>query len=213
MGRISVISAAGLAAAALITGCTNSGTGTGVEARNAVMPEVVSVSPTPGSRNVNGADKITVTYSQPLSAGAAAPRLTPAIAGTWQRSGNKAIFTPRAGFPAKTHVTVSIPAPGAAAGNKVRTTSATRILTAFTTGSYSTLRLQQLLAQLGYLPMTWSPSAKSKPVTRNSARQQLSAAYDPPAGSFRWKGGYPSLSAFWSAGHGEHADPGGGHRL
>ncbi len=198
MGGIAAMSAAGLAAV-LVAGCTHSGTGTGVEARNAVMPKVVSVSPAPGSRNVNGAGQITVTYSQPLSPQAPAPRLTPAIAGTWQRTGNRAVFTPKAGFPARTRVTVSIPVPGAA-GSKVATTSATRVLTAFTTGSYSTLRLQQLLAQLGYLPMTWSPAATSKPVTVNSAREQLSAAYDPPAGSFRWKGGYPSLSSFWSEG-------------
>ena len=37
----------------------------------------------------------------------------------------------------------------------------------FTTGSCSTMRLQQLLAQLGYLPFTWTPSSGSviSPVT------------------------------------------------
>ncbi len=29
----------------------------------------------------------------------------------------------------------------------------------FTTGAYSTLGLQQILTQLGYLPFTWTPSA------------------------------------------------------
>jgi hypothetical protein len=32
----------------------------------------------------------------------------------------------------------------------------------FTTGKYSTLRLQQLLAQLGYLPLTWTPAGAGR---------------------------------------------------
>ena len=45
-------------------------------------------------------------------------------AGTWQRTGDKAVFTPRVGFAPQTRVTVTIPAIGAA-GTKVRTTRAT----------------------------------------------------------------------------------------
>jgi peptidoglycan hydrolase-like protein with peptidoglycan-binding domain len=148
---------------------------------------------------VNGASQVTVTYSEPLTAADALPQLTPAIAGTWQRSGDKAVFTPQAGFPARTHVTVTIPALGAT-GTTPGTTSNASTTVKFTTGSYSTLALQQLLAQLGYLPLTWTPAAKTA-TGAVTPRQQLSAAYDPPAGSFRWKGGYPSrLSSFWSQG-------------
>jgi peptidoglycan hydrolase-like protein with peptidoglycan-binding domain len=70
----------------------------------------------------------------------------------------------------------------------------------FTTGSYSTLRLQQLLARLGYLPLTWSP-ATGTATSATGPRQELSAAYDPPAGAFAWGGGYPGqLRSFWSQG-------------
>jgi len=204
-----VISAAGLAAF-LIAGCTSGGTGASVEAQQALTLKIVSVSPGPGSTNVNGAGKITVTYNEPLPAGAQLPKLTPAIAGSWQRSGDKAVFTPRSGFAAKTRVTVTLPATGAAGttGTKVRTTGAA--IAAFTTGSYSTLRLQQLLAQLGYLPITWTPAVSAAKNHRGkggsakqqlSARQQLAAAYDPPAGTFTWDAGYPSnLSSFWTQG-------------
>ncbi|HEX3958951.1 MAG TPA: L,D-transpeptidase family protein [Trebonia sp.] len=203
MGRICVISSAGLAAF-LIVGCTSGGTGTsgtGVEAQKALTSKFVSVSPAAGSRNVNGANQVTVTYSHPLPAGAELPTLTPAIPGTWQRRGDEAIFTPRTGFTQRTRVTVSIPVIGAA-GSRVRTTSTTAKIVTFTTGSYSTLRLQELLAQLGYLPIAWTASAKSRPVNVTSPRQQLSAAYDPPAGSFSWdSNGYPSsLYSFWSQG-------------
>jgi len=202
-----VISAAGLAAF-LIAGCTSGGMGAGIEAQKLLTPKIVSVSPGLDSTNVNGAAQITVTYNEPVPAGAALPKLTPAIAGSWQRSGDKLTFTPRSGFAPQTHVTVTLPAANAT-GTKVRTTGAA--IAAFTTGSYSTLRLQQLLAQLGYLPITWTPAApaakknhRGKGGSANqqlNARQQLSAAYDPPAGTFTWDAGYPSnLSSFWTQG-------------
>ena len=48
----------------------------------------------------------------------------------------------------------------------------------------STLRLQQLLAQLGYLPLRWRASGADVPRT---ATAQAAAATAPPAGSFSWR--------------------------
>ena len=45
------------------------------------------------------------------------------------------------------------------------------------------LRLQQLLAQAGYLPVVWKPSAEPVEAT---AHAQLAAVETPPAGRFRW---------------------------
>jgi lipoprotein-anchoring transpeptidase ErfK/SrfK len=76
---------------------------------------------------------------------------------------------------------------------------ATAFTRSFTTGSYSTLRLEQLLAQLGYLPLTWTASGSDVSSTDSAA--QLAAAYDPPSGTFSWDSGYPSvLHEFWSEG-------------
>jgi peptidoglycan hydrolase-like protein with peptidoglycan-binding domain len=75
--------------------------------------------------------------------------------------------------------------------------------TTFTTGSFSTLRLQQVLSQLGYLPLTWTPSIRTRtsPVTPGGLNAQLSAAYEPPAGAFSFKPGYPSeLTSQWKTG-------------
>ena len=44
------------------------------------------------------------------------------------------------------------------------------------------LRLQQLLAETGYLPVEWTPAGE--PVAR-TPQAQLAAAIDPPAGRFR----------------------------
>jgi len=150
---------------------------------------VVSISPAPGVTGVNGAVAVTITYNQPVPANAKLPALSPAIAGQWQRQGRTAVFTPAAGYPAKTRVTV----------HALTTTAA------FTTGRYSTLRLQQLLAQLGYLPLTWTPApsvaGEGETYGTSSARQQLAAAYDPPSGAFSWEWGYHRrLESFWSKG-------------
>ena len=70
---------------------------------------LLSVTPANGSRGVDGAGDITVTFSKPLPAGAALPRLSPAIAGSWQRAGDTVVFRPQAGFTAGTRVTVTVP--------------------------------------------------------------------------------------------------------
>ena len=74
----------------------------------------------------------------------------------------------------------------------------------FTTGGYSPLRLSQLLSQLGYLPMTWSPA--TSPAARaelqnvsNMSQSQEAMAFDPPAGTFALHAGYPAaLAAMWT---------------
>ena len=67
--------------------------------------------------------------------------------------------------------------------------------------TYSTARLDELLAQLGYLPLTWTPSAGQTVPADNDAAGQLAAAYNAPKGHFTWKPGYPSgLRRFWRDG-------------
>jgi lipoprotein-anchoring transpeptidase ErfK/SrfK len=157
-----------------------------------VALRLVSISPQGGATAANGATGVTVTYNKPLPATAAFPTLSPSIAGSWQRSGHTVVFTPTSGYPADTKVTVTA-ADGT--GSTASTTTST-----FTTGKYSTLRLQEILAQLGYLPLTWTPDAGST-APGDSLQAQLAAAYDPPAGTFSWKSGYPSsLHELWQQG-------------
>ena len=155
---------------------------------------VLSVSPGNGARGVNGTAPITVTYSGPITKSTALPALSPGIAGSWQVSGNKATFTPQVGFTEDTHVTVNIPAPAG-------TTTVAATSFDFTTGHYSVLRLDQLLSQLGYIPVTWTPADASGDIPATDAGAQLAAAYDPPSGTFSFDSGYPSaLTRQWSAG-------------
>ena len=65
---------------------------------------------------------------------------------------------------------------------------------AFTVAPGSTLRLQQLLAQLGYLPVTFTPASQP-----TSPQQEA----DPQQGTFtwRWADQPASLTAQWTPGH------------
>ena len=167
--------------------------------------QVTSVTPGSNSRSVNGTSPIQVDFSAPLAADSALPKVSPSVAGSWKVDGRTATFTPAAGFPEDTTVTVSIPGGSAgmrsAAGAKAGAGGylASGFTRSFTTASYSTLRLEQLLAQLGYLPLTWTPSGT--PVQSADTAGQLAAAYNAPAGSFSWQSGYPSvLTSLWSEG-------------
>jgi peptidoglycan hydrolase-like protein with peptidoglycan-binding domain len=188
---------------------------------------VVSVTPANGSGYVNGGLPIKVVFSAPLAASSPMPTLSPHIAGSWRVAGNTAVFTPATGYLARTKVTISIPggATGvAAAGATQQSTTpgygylASSVKETFTTGWFSTLRLQQLLAQLGYLPLTWTPaqggsvspgSASASSASASSASAQLAAAYQAPQGTFSWQSGYPSiLHSFWKQGAGNMIDVG-----
>jgi hypothetical protein len=161
-----------------------------------VVASYSSMSPNNGANGVDGAGPITVTYSHKLPSDANLPTLSPSIAGSWKIEGNQAVFTPSVGYPEDTHVTVNIPS------TTLGTTTTTAATTAsFTTGQYSTVRLDQLLAQLGYLPVSWTPDGTNGSIPGGDANAQLQAAYDPPSGSFSFDRGYPStLSDQWSAG-------------
>ncbi len=169
---------------------------------------VVSVSPASGARGVNGASAIRVQFSAPLAATSPMPSLSPSIPGHWTIQGGTAVFVPVVGYPEDTKVTVTIPAgltgvmSASGAIAHAGGTLAGGSSQSFTTGSYRTVRLQQLLAQLGYLPLTWTSSSNTV-ISATDPRGQLSAAYDPPAGSFSWESGYPwALTSQWKAGSG-----------
>jgi peptidoglycan hydrolase-like protein with peptidoglycan-binding domain len=166
--------------------------------------KLVSVTPAGGDRDANGGDPIRVKFSSALSPQTPLPTLSPSVAGSWQVSGDTATFTPESGYVADTTVQVKVPGGtdgmvgAAASAGTLKTTS----VSSFTTGSYSALRLQELLAQLGYLPLNWTPDDPATgTIAASDASAQLAAAYDAPAGTFTFQSGYPStLTSQWSAG-------------
>ena len=176
------------------------------QAGPAVPLQVLSVTPAAGTKGVNGAAPIRVQFSAPLAANTPMPTLSPHIAGNWQVEGDTAVFTPAIGYFQNSKVALKIPSgangmisvAGASAGSGGLL--AANVTESFSTGSFQTLRLQQMLSQLGYLPLTWTATSQTV-ISPSNANAELSAAYQPPAGTFSWKSGYPSsLTDQWKAG-------------
>ena len=159
--------------------------------------QVVSVTQGGAVTRTDGASPVRVTLSAPLAANSPMPVLRPATPGTWTKAGTTLTFTPATPFwpGTRVHVTLAGGSGGlrSAAGGTLATTTTER----FTTKHWSTLRLKQMLAQLGYLPLKWKPQNPDALQPDNVATE-LSAMYSPQAGAFTWKKGYPSiLTSFW----------------
>jgi peptidoglycan hydrolase-like protein with peptidoglycan-binding domain len=141
------------------------------------------VEPAPG-RTVTPLAPSTLTFSRPLETalGHDMPTLEPQVAGRWRRLDTHTVsFVPSGlGFPLDTHVRVVFPDPVALASPGAE--KVTRSLR-WETQTGSILRLQQLLAEQGYLPVTWTPTGSAP---ARSIQKQLAAVADPPAGRFRW---------------------------
>ena len=99
-------------------------------------------------------------FNGPLKSGSPSPVITPAVPRHLDAlAATSAIFTP--GHRVRAVDAVHDPDPGG--GIQARAGAAVRRHdhgVHFTTGGYSRLRLGQLLSQLGYLPMTWSPATE-----------------------------------------------------
>ncbi|MGH3263800.1 MAG: Ig-like domain-containing protein, partial [Trebonia sp.] len=240
-----IAATAGTATAVIVAGCAFAATSAGPSGENLVNAgdstqlgkpaaagtssakpvaplRLLSVSPTGGARDANGGGPVTLTFSSPLSTASPLPTLSPKIAGSWKVSGATATFTPTAGFLPDTQVKLTIPVgmTGATASTGTLKTAST---VTFTTGSYSTLGLQQLLTQLGYLPLTWTPATTGTATTSGTAtttttsgdaastslNQAVSTAYAPAAGTFAFQPGYPTeLTSQWKVGKDNMLDQG-----
>jgi peptidoglycan hydrolase-like protein with peptidoglycan-binding domain len=156
-------------------------------------------SPAPGTQLAPGTP-IMLTFSKPVSQalGHALPPVSPVTPGTWHTlNSHSIVFRPEGvGYGLGAHVTVALPAGVTLANGSV---SSSGTLGKWRVPPGSTMRLQQLLANLGYLPLRFSPSGPSVALT---ATAQEAAAVSPPAGRFSWVyGNEPSgLRSQWSPG-------------
>ena len=153
---------------------------------------VVSVSPT--GANVAAGSTISVQFSTALAPQSPLPTLTPPVAGAWMAL-SPSVLQYQASGPLVPGATETITVPGGAAGvvGSEGQHLAQTVTSQFTVALGSTLRLQQLLAELGYLPLTFTPAS---PVTSPT---QLG---NDQVGSFTWR--WPnqplSLLTLWTPG-------------
>jgi L,D-transpeptidase catalytic domain len=152
--------------------------------------------PSPGT-NIKSTSPITLTFSKPISKalGSARPTISPATTGTWQTLNAHTIqFVPTGyGYGLSASVLVSLPA-------GVHLVGGNGNVGGWSVPAGSTVRLQELLAMLGYLPVKFS-YAGGKGVDLTPAAQEA-AAIDPPKGKFTWRyHNVPSaLHSMWEQG-------------
>jgi lipoprotein-anchoring transpeptidase ErfK/SrfK len=167
---------------------------------------VAAADPVPGSAHAGLDSPITLTFDEPVARalGTARPRISPATAGTWtEPNADTLVFTPRGlGFGPGAAVTVSFDRPVAVVGG-----SSTDSVVLAASGSYhfavtqaSVLRLQQILAQLHYLPLNFTPAPGVRSPTTLAG--EVATLGSPLKGSFswRWPSTPASLQAQWQPG-------------
>jgi lipoprotein-anchoring transpeptidase ErfK/SrfK len=167
---------------------------------------VAAADPVPGSAHAGLDSPITLTFDEPVASalGAARPRISPATAGTWTEPGpDTLVFTPRGlGFGPGTAVTVSFDrrvtvVGGSPAGSVVAAASGAYH---FAVTQASVLRLQQILAQLHYLPLSFTPAPGVRSPTTLAG--EVATLGSPLKGSFswRWQSTPAAVRARWQPG-------------
>jgi hypothetical protein len=160
--------------------------------RNAHVFKVISTTPAAGATGIPSNAKLSVTFDSALEPGGPTPTLSPAVPGTWQQaSKDELVFRPSAPFVPYRTYTLTIPGGrnglASVSGHRLAATKTV----SFTIANGSTLRLQQLLAALGYLPLSYSGGT---PPPQDMATPQ------PGTFAWRWPGLPSELTGQWTPG-------------
>jgi peptidoglycan hydrolase-like protein with peptidoglycan-binding domain len=167
----------------------------------AAKTPVALTTPAPSTK-ITPTSTFRITFSKPVDAaiGSSLPKVAPSTPGDWSHADSHTLVFKPSGF-------------GAVMGKRLSVTFAREVTVASSSGhglrqtrridwqvgAASTLRLQQLLAEAGYLPLDWTPGGADAAPTKEA---QAAAAVSPPKGSFSWR--YPNtpreLESLWSAG-------------
>ncbi len=157
------------------------------------------LSPKPGTR-ISPATPIVLSFSEPVSQalhGSSRPRITPATQGSWHEVDSHTLqFRPRGfGFGLDTQVSMALPHNVHLLGGQQQGSANTG---SWTVPGGTTLRAQQILADLNYLPLRF----ESEHHVAGTAAAQETAAVSPPKGTFAWR--YhdvpASLRSMWAPG-------------
>lgn len=159
----------------------------------------VAATPTAGSA-ISASTAVEITFSKPVKKilGSEKPKLSPEIDGKWsQPSSHTLRFVPSGfGAPLATDLKVELPEEVEVVQADGSTKNASEIKWEVPAGSQ--LRLQQMLAGLGYLPYKWS----GEEVAKTPEAQVAAATTEVPKGHFspRWGNMPAGLKALWTPG-------------
>jgi peptidoglycan hydrolase-like protein with peptidoglycan-binding domain len=157
-------------------------------------PHLTVVRAAPTGTDVDSSATISVQFSTDLAPKSPMPTLSPAVPGRWAAL-SPALLQYEATEPLVPGTVETITVPGGADGmvGSRGQHLAAAVTTSFTVAPGSTLRLQQMLAELGYLPLTFTPASPLTSPTQEGSAQ---------IGTFTWR--WPdqpaSLTALWTPG-------------
>ncbi len=173
---------------------TKDTTGSGGNSTSTAAFYLKATTPAEGTQNVPPNTTISLTFSAPVALHKAAPVLTPSVAGRWVQT-NPTTLTYALDSPLipSSHMTVTIPGGSDGLRSSSGATLPASHSVAFGVAAGDTLRLQQLLAQLNYLPVGFSPSGPA-PARADLAQDQ------PGTFSWRWPGLPSQLTSQWAQG-------------
>jgi peptidoglycan hydrolase-like protein with peptidoglycan-binding domain len=172
--------------------------------QNGSTPEAII---SPDLNSLSPESSITMTFSRPVSKlfGGKLPTINPVIQGADPVKGKwreptpytlifkpaRGDFWPAENFTLTTPIPVAVVSPTGALG-------ATGSTIAMSGAPMPVLRLQQLLAQLNYLPVSFDSTSS----VASTESAQLTAMQTPPQGAFSWRWTMPTqLTSLWSAGN------------
>jgi peptidoglycan hydrolase-like protein with peptidoglycan-binding domain len=190
-----VLLGAGGGAAVYYSYSHNSDNSASASPKPAVTPlNLLATTPAAGATNVASDTAITVDLSAPLAADTPLPTLTPPVAGTWQAlSPTELEFSAAGPLVPGSQETLTVPGGSSGLVSTQNQYLAATVTAGFTVAQGSMLRLQQLLAQLGYLPVAFTPT------TQPTSPQQLADVQE-GAFSWRWANVPSQLTALWTEG-------------
>jgi lipoprotein-anchoring transpeptidase ErfK/SrfK len=153
---------------------------------------VLSITPAQGAEGIASGMPLTVVLSGPPPTGAPMPALVPDAQGRWTVQGSTLTFTPSFGYAPWS--TERVVVPKALAGPKSST---------FHVAGVPLLRVQQLLAELRYLPVAYGPSAGVSGLAMAAPKAALVSPRTLP-GTFTWRFAKvpASLRSLWAPGKG-----------
>jgi peptidoglycan hydrolase-like protein with peptidoglycan-binding domain len=155
--------------------------------------------PAPGT-SIGPQTPITLTFSKPVAQalGDTRPPVSPNTPGVWHTlNAHTIVFRPEGyGYGLGASVTVALPAGIQLVGGQ---NSASDPTGSWSVPGGSTLRLQQLLATLGYLPVSFTQSGAE---VSDTLQAQEAAAIKAPSGTFgsRYSGTPSALQSMWQPG-------------
>ena len=147
---------------------------------------LASTSPKQGATNVSPEGPITLNLTEPLASGSPMPSISPNVDGSWALTSSTTLtFEPKASLVPFQTYTVTVPGGSDGLRGASGTHLASSVHFKFKVAAGSFLRLQQLLAELEFLPVAFAPqSTAAVPATQMAM---------PQVGNFNWRwSGMPS---------------------